>query len=128
MRMATCTGRSQSSEASAEAAMPRLIARREWLDRLEVERGVAAEPAGVPLVRKAVNFAGAAYRHVRAGSPKAPLSLVAVRVAACEGCSSFRPSDRTCSEVSCGCYVHKKAAWLDERCPLGRWPDHRSSR
>ncbi len=91
-------------------------------------REAAAEPPLPSLARRAANFGKAAAKHVRKGRPRASDALVAARLAVCQGdattphCTSYRPSDKACSERKCGCYVEVKATWQDSTCPRGLWP------
>jgi hypothetical protein len=55
--------------------------------------------------------------------PEASLELVQQRLAVCHACDYYRPSDGTCGgNTGCGCFVEIKAKWLDQSCPLDRWP------
>ena len=40
------------------------------------------------------------------------------RIKICEGCEYYT-EDKRCSE--CGCFVHIKAGWASEKCPLDKW-------
>ena len=105
-------------------------------DQVEASTTSGPEPAAVPWLERAGNFARAAVEHVASGMPSAPAELVEARLAACwEGaglvagelvdgrCDHYRPSDGSCGGVGgCGCVVAIKATWLGQDCPLGRWP------
>jgi hypothetical protein len=81
------------------------------------------EPAAVPVARKVGNLARAVVQHVAAGMPAAAPELVEARLAVCGGCEQYRASDGTCGGMAgCGCYVAVKATWLEQACPLERWP------
>ena len=71
-------------------------------------------------LEQAANFTVAAARHALAGFPIAPPELAEARLAICRGCDRYRASDERCAE--CGCNVHGKASWENERCPLLKWP------
>lgn len=81
---------------------------------------VAPEPPLPPIGERLANYARAKAAHVLRGSPEVDDATFAQRVAICETCDRFRPSDRKCS--SCGCGVDSgidhKARWADQRCPL----------
>jgi hypothetical protein len=82
------------------------------------------EPRAVPLMAKVANFTSAVAAHVAAGLPQASKVLAARRLAICDGCENYRPSDKTCGGISgCGCYVGIKANWRDQSCPLNKWPN-----
>jgi len=71
----------------------------------------------------AVGCVAADDRDDGASTEPAPAELAAARVATCEGCPRFRPTDRRCSHAKCGCPVEAKAARMAEACPEGRWPE-----
>lgn len=73
------------------------------------------------LVRQAASAAVAVAQHAVAGFPEAPTDVYETRVAACQACDRFRATDGRCGV--CGCFVIAlKARWLEQHCPLGRWP------
>lgn len=72
-----------------------------------------------PLWRQALTFARSLARHVRAGLPKAPVSLQERRLAICEQCPRYQVDGSRCGV--CGCQMRLKAAWEQETCPEGRW-------
>lgn len=79
----------------------------------------APEPEGPSLLRRAANLG----RELVAGNLRlhGDDELTARRVAICEACEWFKPSNRTCSVASCGCYIDKKSATYSD-CPKGFWP------
>jgi hypothetical protein len=114
-----CSGKWNGSGADSSALMDSLIARRDRIAR-SIPPG---EPAPVPLIRKAVNLAGSAVRHVAAGKPQSSPELVAARLAVCRVCDQYRASDGTCGGAKgCGCFVERKARWAEQACPIGKWP------
>jgi hypothetical protein len=87
--------------------------------------GPAEAPALPNLAAQAIGFVVAAARHLLAGAPEASPELVAARLAVCEGCDHLIRPARRCGLLAgtgCGCYVDKKAAWLEQTCPAGKWP------
>ena len=66
---------------------------------------------------QAVNFLGAAARHLVAGLPQAAAEELRRRLALCGACPHM-VEDRC---AKCGCPVAAKAAWREQRCPLGKW-------
>jgi hypoxanthine phosphoribosyltransferase len=87
---------------------------------IEAKQLFANEPPSPSVATKATNFAKAVANHVANGRPKSAQDTVDARLAICRGCEHYRPSDATCGQ--CGCHVAWKAAWLDQQCPLSRWP------
>jgi hypothetical protein len=83
------------------------------------------------LAQKAVNFAGAAARHIAAGRPQCTDEQVEERFAICQGCELYEAkndSQGTCNHPSCGCSLKRvgvngknKLRWADQACPLGKW-------
>ena len=41
------------------------------------------------------------------------------RIKICESCEHYDSESKRCSE--CGCFVHIKAGWASEKCPLDKW-------
>jgi hypothetical protein len=88
-------------------------------------------PEGPSLIRKAANFAKAVVTHVTAGMPKTPEPEIARRITICEAClpsgdesappGFFDPVKRECTHPNCGCNMNRKAAWLTQHCPIGKW-------
>lgn len=82
---------------------------------------------GPSLMQRAANFGSAAIQHVAAGMPESTPEQQAERLAICEtsgpngtACELMTP-ERTCRHKSCGCQLDRKAAWLDQHCPIGKW-------
>ena len=73
------------------------------------------------LATQVKNFGTALVRHVAAGMPKTPDATQAERLAICQSCPRYQADSQRCG--TCGCYVAVKAAWEQETCPEGRWPD-----
>lgn len=100
---------------------------REDGDTITVDETHASYPrepkVGVSMVRKAVNFAAAAARHLAAGAPMASEEEVARRFAICQGCEHY--NGKSCNK--CGCPVNReraymsKLSWSDQSCPVGKW-------
>lgn len=70
-----------------------------------------------PLAQQAANFAQAVVSHALGGWRRAPLALVEARLGVCKGCDQY--FDGRCHK--CGCGLKKKATWLEQSCPLGKW-------
>jgi hypothetical protein len=66
---------------------------------------------------QAGNFLTALARHVASGMVRASAQEQSRRLALCQACF-FLVQDR-CGK--CGCPVKAKAAWQEQRCPLGKW-------
>ena len=95
-------------------------------DNLELsERAFAelrARYAPPPLSSQLRSFVGAVAAEcgsALAGNPPATDAQKAARLAACEACEFFTPTDRRCSK--CGCWVDVKAGFLTQTCPQARW-------
>jgi hypothetical protein len=69
-------------------------------------------------LQKAVNFVGAMFRHIAAGSPKVTEEQHKVRVDVCHGCPQFKAG--YC--LLCGCGIEAKAWFAEQKCPLDKWP------
>jgi hypothetical protein len=74
------------------------------------------------MVRKFMNFAGAVFSHAAYGWQEALPELKQARLTACEGCAEFDAPRRKCRHWKCGCNMDVKAGWLEQACPLGKWP------
>lgn len=75
-------------------------------------------PKGPSFLQKAVNFAGAAAKHVMCGSRSVPDEVAEQRLAICKECEFFSAEDVTCRHKKCGCKMVIKATWADQKCPL----------
>jgi len=94
-----------------------------------LSRRAADAPPLPSLVTQIKNFAQAAAVHVSGGAKRTPPALLQARLDACALCERrIVEGDRQrCAE--CGCYLTGgvagsggKAEWLDQDCPLGKWP------
>jgi hypothetical protein len=91
---------------------------------LTVISNQAADKKPLPsLPRMALNFAKAIAGHIASGGKHTPLPLLEARLAVCSLCE--QRNEEKCGV--CGCPVTKdngegKAQWLDQDCPLARWP------
>lgn len=74
------------------------------------------------LLRKALNFGRALWRHWRNRRLRVSRRAYRQRLAVCEGCPSLDAERMVCRERKCGCKVERKAGWASEHCPLGKWP------
>jgi len=85
--------------------------------------GRKAKLSGPSLLKKAVNFATAAAKHMKAGMPRASAAELERRFAICQGCEFY--DGTACTK--CGCPVVRekkylsKLAWADSECPAGKW-------
>ena len=70
------------------------------------------------IARQAVNLATAVAAHVATGAKAATNAERERRLAICRGCELLRDDGRC---AACGCATAVKAAWDEQRCPLGRW-------
>lgn len=99
--------------------------RREWVENISRSEAIPEADPPTPekplpsIGRRLLNFGKA----VVTGQilPHGDADLAARRVAICEACPEFRPSDRTCSQGACGCFIDAKALTHSD-CPLGKWP------
>lgn len=80
---------------------------------IEAEMGL-----GPSLGQKVANLATAVTEHVAAGFRKLSRDDTEARLAICHGCAQFH--GRSCK--LCGCNMNIKAAWVEQKCPLGKWP------
>lgn len=69
-------------------------------------------------ITMAANLAKAVAEHVVTGAKQAEPDEYKARLEACQVCDQRR--DDRCAV--CGCYILEKAKWLEQPCPLGRWP------
>jgi Family of unknown function (DUF6171) len=72
--------------------------------------------------KKVVNFAHAAVQHVVTGMKAASPEELQRRMAICLVCEYYK--DNQC--MKCGCDVPKKAAWNEQKCPIGKWDNKQS--
>jgi len=70
-----------------------------------------------PLWKQAANLAGAVVAHAAGGFKEATPEERDRRLALCLVCEHWR--EERCTQ--CGCYVRAKAAWLEQKCPVGKW-------
>lgn len=70
--------------------------------------------------QKVVNFTKAAVKHVKSGAKKATPEEVQRRLEICKGCNYLNKNE-VCEHMKCGCSVKKKAAWMSQNCPIGKW-------
>jgi hypothetical protein len=77
------------------------------------------------MIYKILRFFKSLFWHIYSGSPKSSQDLIDSRHAICEGCDKFDKSGSQC--LVCGCSINKKKifmnklAWLDQKCPEGKW-------
>ncbi|GAB4134079.1 MAG: hypothetical protein Kow0040_17300 [Thermogutta sp.] len=83
-------------------------------------------PNAVTLAR---NFLSAVGRHLMTGAKAAPPELIEARLAECALCEHRISEGGKWRCALCGCYLvggvagsGGKAEWLDQECPIGRWP------
>lgn len=92
-----------------------------------------APPKVPPLYKRLANFTVAAIAHELRGAPTCSQEQIDQRLAICQACPLFKPSqdDRSkgvCTHEKCGCSAGREAkylnklAWADQQCPLGNWP------
>lgn len=55
------------------------------------------------------------------GTPPIEEIEVVRRLAICNECEFFRPSDERCAHPKCGCYLRHKTAWRSQHCPIKKW-------
>lgn len=70
----------------------------------------------VGLIRKALNFGRAMFKHLTSGDPPIQEEIYAKRLSICYGCDFLNITDHSCME--CGCPVSKKAKIPSQSCPL----------
>ncbi|QDU73726.1 Glycosyl transferase family 2 [Bremerella volcania] len=71
-------------------------------------------------ITMAKNFAKASLAHIKDGAKAASQELLEARLAVCTLCEQ-RNGNR-CSV--CGCGLSAKAGWLEQNCPLDKWPTY----
>ncbi len=71
-------------------------------------------------ITMAKNFAKASLAHIKDGAKAASQELLDARLAVCTLCDQ-RNGNR-CSV--CGCGLSAKAGWLEQNCPIDRWPKY----
>lgn len=70
-------------------------------------------------------FIKSLFWHISKGCPKSSAFLIKQRYDICRQCSQFDGNKHICLE--CGCNINNKKqfmnklAWLDQKCPLGKW-------
>jgi hypothetical protein len=79
---------------------------------------VAATIKAPGFLEKAVNFTGAAVKHLKGGMKNVSAETQLKRISICEGCEFFDsdPAKRNC--LKCGCKMDVKSKWASSRCPL----------
>lgn len=81
------------------------------------------------ILKRAVNFAGAAIKHVAAGLPQCTDDEVKERYDICtkNECGFFNKEWSVCAHTKCGCFIRErgifmdKLRWADSECPVGQW-------
>lgn len=74
-------------------------------------------------IRKAARFGRALARHAADGFRKLNDEDYDRRIAVCRACPSCDVERLVCREVSCGCFLRRKARWRSESCPRDQWPE-----
>lgn len=74
------------------------------------------------ILRRAWNYFHALWRHLKNRRLMVSRNTHQARLRICQECTSYEPTKQLCLERNCGCYVHHKARWASEDCPLRRWP------
>jgi len=74
-------------------------------------------------IRKAANLGRAVVRHTVDGARTLSDNEYETRLAICRNCPSCDVERMVCREVTCGCFLRKKAYWRSESCPLDKWPE-----
>lgn len=95
--------------------------------------GVERPPPPPSLGQRLANFSVAAIGHLLSGCPTCSQEQIDARYEICQACPLYRPDKHNpnvgiCTHPKCGCGVSReqqflsKLAWLDQSCPLGKWP------
>jgi hypothetical protein len=78
--------------------------------------------------QKVKNFAKATAKHVASKGAKSSPEEQKRREAICKSCTQYYDSKRQiCKHKNCGCTVKRKAAWLSQSCPVGKWDQKQSA-
>lgn len=76
-------------------------------------------------IQKLITFVKSLIGHVGKGMPKADQFTINSRYSVCFSCESFDKDNKQCLECGCNISAKKeflnKLAWLDQKCPLGKW-------
>ncbi len=76
-------------------------------------------------MNRIILFLRSLFWHLSRGCPKSSRKLINARLALCLACDKYDSANKQCSE--CGCNISNKKiflnklAWLDQKCPLGKW-------
>lgn len=114
---------------------PRSVALYFGRSRTVAEPGSA--PVSEPPLPSRARMAGGLVREVattvgRACSGRSTVArpeTIAARLAICEACPHYRPSDGRCGvlyersgrQAGCGCYLKRKTRRAGQSCPIGKW-------
>lgn len=116
------------------------VERRDTLDRIrrpctavEGDELTPAQPSLPPFGKRLANFSRAAITHLLNGCPTCTQEQIDQRVTICRKCPLYRPDTDnpevgSCTHAKCGCGITRevkflsKVGWLDQACPLGKWP------
>jgi len=79
--------------------------------------------AGPSLLRKGMNFATAAAKHVATGAKRVSEEVRAGRLALCVACEHY--VNKKCTKCGCGIKdeagMIDKLSWESSTCPVGKW-------
>lgn len=70
------------------------------------------------LIERMRTFSVALAKHIENGFKRVTKLVYNKRMEICDGC----PSNIKGKCIECGCFLHIKADWATEDCPLGKWP------
>lgn len=69
-------------------------------------------------LNKVKNYTKAFIQHTITGSVKTPKDLKELRLSICSDCRHY--SNGSC--LYCGCNLESKSSWMEQQCPMYKWP------
>lgn len=82
--------------------------------------GVAQKNEFPTVATQAKNLVRSVGQHVKAGFKRTDDALLAERLKLCDECGG-ETMRRTGRCLHCGCFMKVKAAWTEQKCPIGKW-------
>ena len=71
------------------------------------------------MIERILSFNESLNKYINSGQSEVTDQVFFRRMKVCNGCEFYKKTLSRCDK--CGCFLHIKARWATEKCPLNKW-------